>query len=228
MTKADGLPFLPLEFVMRPELSLPELSLPELSLSTLSLRDRLSTVLAAKPLLDHPFNRAWVEGRLNRDQIKHYVVQYFFVSASFPDDLALLDRFAKALGATSADLVNTVPLGTTEQFASQLSQNLQASELIKLASLASYQGAWATIAAHHIEALRRFYGMTQPAEYQFLRVHPTLNHPQLDEAIAQPPPNSTASAQLEAMAAAERLMDAYWQFLDGIYITFCAALQSQT
>jgi len=48
------------------------------------LRDQLQTLVEQKHLLQHPFYVAWTEGKLTRDHLKHYAIQYFQNVLAFP------------------------------------------------------------------------------------------------------------------------------------------------
>ncbi len=50
----------------------------------MALRDQLLSLVEQKHLLKHPFYVAWTEGKLNRDQLKHYAIQYFQNVLAFP------------------------------------------------------------------------------------------------------------------------------------------------
>jgi pyrroloquinoline-quinone synthase len=48
------------------------------------LREQLQSIVADKHLLKHPFYVAWTEGKLTRDHLKHYAIQYFQNVLAFP------------------------------------------------------------------------------------------------------------------------------------------------
>lgn len=48
------------------------------------LRDQLQSIVEQKHLLKHPFYVAWTEGKLTREHLKHYAVQYFQNVLAFP------------------------------------------------------------------------------------------------------------------------------------------------
>jgi pyrroloquinoline-quinone synthase len=48
------------------------------------LRDQLRSLVDHKHLLKHPFYIAWTEGKLTREQLRHYAVQYFQNVLAFP------------------------------------------------------------------------------------------------------------------------------------------------
>lgn len=48
------------------------------------LRDQLQAIVEQKHLLNHPFYVAWTEGKLTREHLKHYAIQYFQNVLAFP------------------------------------------------------------------------------------------------------------------------------------------------
>lgn len=48
------------------------------------LCDQLQSIVEEKHLLKHPFYVAWTEGKLTRDHLKHYAIQYFQNVLAFP------------------------------------------------------------------------------------------------------------------------------------------------
>ena len=43
----------------------------------LSFKTQIKTIIDARHLLKHPFYVAWTEGRLSKEQLRHYAEQYF-------------------------------------------------------------------------------------------------------------------------------------------------------
>ena len=43
----------------------------------ISLKQNIESIINAKSLLKHPFYVAWTEGKLSKDQLRHYAEQYF-------------------------------------------------------------------------------------------------------------------------------------------------------
>lgn len=48
------------------------------------LREQLQSLVEQKHLLKHPFYVAWTEGKLAREHLKHYAIQYFQNVLAFP------------------------------------------------------------------------------------------------------------------------------------------------
>jgi len=54
----------------------------------MTLREQLAAIVNEKHLLKHPFYIAWTEGKLTREHLKHYAVQYFQNVKAFPTYLS--------------------------------------------------------------------------------------------------------------------------------------------
>lgn len=63
----------------------------------MTLSERLTEVVAERHLLSHPFYKAWTEGALNRDVLKHYAAQYYAQVSAFP-------RFVSSVHSRCPDL----------------------------------------------------------------------------------------------------------------------------
>ncbi|MEO7321033.1 MAG: pyrroloquinoline quinone biosynthesis protein PqqC, partial [Nitrosospira sp.] len=40
-------------------------------------KTKITSIINARHLLKHPFYVAWTEGKLSKDQLRHYAEQYF-------------------------------------------------------------------------------------------------------------------------------------------------------
>jgi pyrroloquinoline-quinone synthase len=56
----------------------------------MTLREQLAAVVNRKHLLNHPFYVAWTEGKLSREHLKHYAIQYFQNVKAFPTYLSAI------------------------------------------------------------------------------------------------------------------------------------------
>ena len=45
--------------------------------TNVSLKQKIDSIIDARHLLKHPFYVAWTEGKLSKDQLRHYAEQYF-------------------------------------------------------------------------------------------------------------------------------------------------------
>ncbi len=75
------------------------------------LRDHLQAVVEQKHLLTHPFYLAWTEGKLTRNHLKHYAIQYFQNVLAFPTYV-------------SAVHFNTPHIGTSIALRQEILENL--------------------------------------------------------------------------------------------------------
>ncbi|NJP09571.1 MAG: CADD family putative folate metabolism protein [Leptolyngbyaceae cyanobacterium RU_5_1] len=226
------------------------------------LRNQLQSVIDQKHLLKHPFYVAWTEGRLTREQLKHYAIQYFQNVLAFPTYVsavhfntphfktsiavrqellenlieeergsqnhpALWRRFSEALGATDAELIETEVLPTTENLVSTFRQLcLNSPFYAGLAALFTYESQIPAISTTKIAGLQRFYGMTNPDEYRFFSVHQSADewHAEVELKTIEEYAD-TPDKQAEVLNVATQAADALWQFLDGVYETYCTDLK---
>jgi pyrroloquinoline-quinone synthase len=229
------------------------------------LREQLQSIVNQKHLLTHPFYIAWTEGKLTREQLKHYAVQYFENVLAFPTYVsgvhfntpavgtsialrqqvlenlieeergtqnhpALWERFANSLGATEDDLTKTIPLPTTENLISTFRQLCVTSPFYAgLAALYVYESQIPAIATTKIDGLQRFYGVTNPDEYRFFSVHQAADQAHSETALKIIEEYAdTPEKEAEVLSVAASAADALWQFLDGIYETYCSNLHPVT
>ncbi|MGI0488634.1 CADD family putative folate metabolism protein [Pantanalinema rosaneae CENA516] len=142
---------------------------------------------------------------------------------------ALWRKFALALGATDEDLANTAPLATTTHLVDTFRQVcLNSSFYAGLAALYAYESQIPAIATTKIDGLQRFYGMNNPDEYRFFSVHQAADvaHSETELALIEQYAD-TPEKEAEVLNAATQAADALWQFLDGVYDTYCADLKAE-
>lgn len=136
---------------------------------------------------------------------------------------ALWRNFALALGATEAELETSEKLDSTTNLINTFRQLcLNAPFYAGLAALHVYESQIPAVAAVKIDGLKQFYGMDDPADYEFFSVHQIADvyHAEstatLIEAYAV-----TEAQQAEVKQVAATAATALWQFLDGVYETYC-------
>lgn len=136
---------------------------------------------------------------------------------------ALWRNFAQALGATAAELTESQLLPTTQNLVSTFRQLCLTSPFYAgLAALYVYESQIPAIAGVKVDGLKQFYGMSDPTDYEFFTVHETADvwhsesELQLIERYADTPEKEAA-----VLAVAEQAATALWQFLDGVYDTYC-------
>lgn len=228
------------------------------------LRDQLQAIVEQQHLLNHPFYIAWTEGKLTREHLKPYAMQYFQNVLAFPTYVsavhyntphfgtsiaarqeilenlieeergeqnhpALWCRFAKALGATDAELSTTEALPTTENLVSTFRHLcLNSPFYAGLAALYVYESQIPAIATTKIAGLRDFYGMTDAHDYRFFSVHQAADqhHSEAELALIEQHAD-TPEKQAEVLNVARQAATALWQFLDGVYEAYCADLKAE-
>jgi len=225
------------------------------------LRDQLQRAIEQKHLLTHPFYIAWTEGKLTRDHLKQYAIQYAQHVFAFPTYLsavhfntphlgtsiaarqeilenlieeergeqnhpALWCRFARSLGVTDSELADPVTLKSTTNLVDTFRQICLTSPFYAgLAALYAYESQIPAIAAVKIDGLQKFYGMGDPTDYEFFTVHEAADVYHAETAVKLIEEHANApEKQAEVLAVATEAADALWQFLDGVYDTYCADL----
>lgn len=138
-------------------------------------------------------------------------------------------NFALALGATAAELENSPLLDSTANLIGTFRDRcLNTPFYAGLAALYAYESQIPQVATVKIDGLQRFYGMDNPADYEFFTVHQeadvyhTESTMQLIEAHAV-----TEAQQAEVAETAQAAVDALWQFLDGVYDTYCQDVKAE-
>jgi pyrroloquinoline-quinone synthase len=143
---------------------------------------------------------------------------------------ALWRNFARGLGVTDAELESTAQLETTANLIATFRDLcLRSPFYAGLAALFVYESQIPEIARVKIDGLKQFYGMDNPEDYEFFSVHEvadvyhTESAAQMIETYAITPEQQTEVAQVAAVAA-----EALWQFMDGIYDTYCQDLAQES
>ncbi len=141
---------------------------------------------------------------------------------------ALWQNFAVALGATEAELKGKMLESTAQLISTFRDVCLQSPFYAGLAALYVYESQIPEIATVKIDGLKRFYGMNEPKDYEFFTVHQVADvyHAQSAMQLIEPYANTEEKAA-EVAQAAQMVADALWQFLDGIYDTYCQDIQSE-
>jgi pyrroloquinoline-quinone synthase len=142
---------------------------------------------------------------------------------------ALWKRFAEALGATDAELAETSALATTTNLVDTFRHLCLTSPFyVGLAALYAYESQIPDIAAVKVDGLKQFYGMTNPDDYQFFIVHQQADvwHTATSQKLIEQYAN-TPEKQAEVLQVAEKATDALWQFLDGVYETYCQDIMAE-
>ena len=207
---------------------------------------RLDAAVAAKKLLDHPFYKAWAAGALSTDDLRYYSTQYWHQVESFPGYLSsLADRlpaskarelvlenlsdevdgdhkglwldFAKSVGATEAEVRETLPEPETNECVAGFSEGTDSRSLaFGLGMLYGYESQTPDVAKTKAEGLRSFYGI-EGAGLDYFELHGELDvehSADLADAIAEiaVDEDSLRDAEAGALAGAE----AIYGLLDGV------------
>lgn len=142
---------------------------------------------------------------------------------------ALWQNFAVALGATEAELPATKMLESTADLISTFRDVcLHSPFYAGLAALYVYESQIPEIATVKIDGLQRFYGMSEPQDYEFFTVHQVADvyHAESTMKLIESYV-STEEQAAEVSQAAQTVANALWQFLDGVYDTYCQDIQSE-
>lgn len=142
---------------------------------------------------------------------------------------ALWKNFALALGSSDKDLARATAFPDTARLVSTfrdicLNQPFYAG----LAAMHAFESQVPSIAAVKIEGLVKFYGMDDPASYEFFSVHQEadVHHSQAEWTLIERFAD-TPEKQAEVVAATMRACDALWGFLDGVYENYCSELDCE-
>ncbi len=142
---------------------------------------------------------------------------------------ALWRNFAVALGADAEELETAEKLATTTNLIDTFRRLcLHSPFYAGLAALHVYESQIPEVASVKIDGLKQFYGMDNPADYEFFSVHQVADiyHAEstakLIEAYAVTP-----EQQAEVKQVAETAATALWQFLDGVYETYCQDIAAE-
>jgi pyrroloquinoline-quinone synthase len=140
---------------------------------------------------------------------------------------ALWRNFAVALGADAETLEAAEKLESTANLINSFRQVcLNSPFYAGMAALHVYESQIPEVASVKIDGLKQFYGMDDPADYEFFSVHQVADvyHAEstarLIEAYAVTP-----AQQAEVLQAAQTASTALWQFLDGVYAAYCQDVQ---
>jgi pyrroloquinoline-quinone synthase len=138
----------------------------------------------------------------------------------------LWKNFALALGSSDKDLAHAAALPGTARLVETfrdicLNQPFYAG----LAALHAFESQVPSIASVKIDGLERFYGMSDPANYEFFTVHEEADvyHSQAEWMLIERFAD-TPEKQAEVLAATKRACDALWGFLDGVHEKYCSDL----
>ena len=207
---------------------------------------RLDRVVAGKRLLDHPFYKAWTAGELSTDDLRYYSTQYWQQVESFPGYLSsLADRlpeskartsvlenlsdevdgdhkglwleFARSVGATEAEVRETLPEPETNECVTAFAEGTDSRSLaFGLGMLYGYESQTPEVAKTKAQGLRDNYGIVGPG-LDYFELHGELDvehSSELASAIAEIATDEVSLSDAEAGARAGA--EAIWGLLDGV------------
>jgi pyrroloquinoline-quinone synthase len=227
----------------------------------MTLKNQIEEIISEKSMLKHPFYQAWTDGKLTKEQLKNYSLQYFHNVLAFPTFLSgvhfntpafdgnvavrqeilnnlieeehgernhpkLWRNFAEALGALPQELNNTEMLSETKGLVDTFRRVCISSPFyIGLAALYVYESQIPEVAKVKIDGLKKFYDITQEADFEFFTVHSELDiyHSQTEMALIEKYADSPEK-QDEVLKAVRECANSLWKFLDGVYENYCSDL----
>lgn len=217
-----------------------------------SLIRRLNERIEAKHLLKHPFYVAWANGELTLADLRIYAAQYFAHVRAFPAYLSemhcrcgdldvrkiIAGNLAEEEGGAETHpelwLRFAAGLDVDGGFIRRAQTNEKVRDLIQTfrevarldtglaaAGLYCYEKQVPAVSASKIAGLRQHYGIGDPVTVGYFTVHETadVRHAaEWETVLARTNPDGE-----QALAVADRVLDALWGALDGIYAECGAA-----
>src|SRR5581483_11268027 len=132
---------------------------------------------------------------------------------------ALWKQFAAALGLSDDDLAAAAALPATRQLIETFRDLCRNRPYYAgLAALHAFESQVPSIAAVKIAGLKKFYGMEDPAAYEFFSVHEEADviHSAAEWSVIERAAD-TGEKRAEVLAATREACEALWSFLDGVY-----------
>ena len=203
--------------------------------------------VAERHLLTHPFYQAWTAGTLPREALVDYVRQYYAFESRLPGLLrslaeradaaaaeALLAnasdeedgahpelwlRFGEALGLERGQIVSALPNATTQALVDTYVEAAErAPALGGVAAIYAYESQLPAVAQAKIAGLEAHYGFGARRDgLAFFEVHRSID---VHHAAAERRILESAIGDESASVAtqwAERALEAWWNFLSGVY-----------
>jgi pyrroloquinoline-quinone synthase len=134
---------------------------------------------------------------------------------------ALWKQFAAALGLSETDLATAAVMPATRRLIETFTDLCRNRPYYAgLAALHAIESQVPAIAATKIDGLRRFYGIEDPDAIEFFSVHGETDvwHSAAEWRLIEQAADSPEK-RAEVLAATEQACDAFWSFLDGVYVS---------
>ena len=174
------------------------------------IAQRLDRATAADRLLDHPFYRAWADGKLTKEDLGFYSAQYWHQVEAFPgyldalaerlpdsmarasvlenladerdgDHAGLWLRFADSVGMTHSDVAATQAEPETARCVEEFRvASRDASPLFALGMIYGYESQTPAVCETKISGLRDHYGVRGPG-LDYFELHGELDVEHADE-----------------------------------------------
>lgn len=205
---------------------------------------KIDNDISEKHLLKHPFYLAWTRGELTKEALSDYAQQYYHHVAAFPTYLSAVHAQCDDQPARKQILQNLIDeeagspnhpelwkqfgnsLGVSDFEAEQRDEtkNLIAefrsvcgqSTAEGLAALYAYESQIPAICETKIDGLKKFYGLTNPKDYEYFSVHIEADR---EHSAAE---REMLSAKIDSgnidnvRASVGRVLDALWELLSGV------------
>jgi pyrroloquinoline-quinone synthase len=143
--------------------------------------------------------------------------------SEFKNHPALWMDFAKSLGLTEEEVRNTTPLRETEYLVDGMYELSRSNESqLGIAALYAYESQVPEISKTKIDGLNKFYGINKPEDIAYFTVHEEFDvyhsKEELDAIIES---CKTEEDQKRVVTTVDEAAALQWNFLDGIYNTYC-------
>ena len=132
---------------------------------------------------------------------------------------ALWKQFAQSLGLTETELASARALPQTRALIETFTDLCRNRPYyVGLAALYAFESQVPAIAAAKIDGLRRYYGFTDPADYEFFTVHESADvvHSGVEMDLIERAAD-TEEKRAAVLDATAKGCEALWAFLDGAY-----------
>ena len=206
----------------------------------------LNAKIEEKHLLKHPFYVAWANGELTRDDLRLYAARYFAHVRAFPaylsemhcrcEDLAvrrvvagnlaeeeggavthpdLWLQFAAGLGVDGDSILSAPASEELQQLIATYREVARLDTGLAAAGMYCYEKQVPAVSASKVEGLRQRYAIQDEATLSYFTVHETadVRHAAEWEAVIE----RTNPDPAVALKVADRVLDALWGALDGIW-----------
>ena len=205
----------------------------------------LNQQLNPKNLLEHAFYKTyWSMGKLTRDNLGFYAMQYFHHVDAFPRYVSATHANCNHLPTRQILLDNLIdeesgeenhpelwlrfaealgknrnsmeePLPETESLVATFLSLAQSSYAEGLGALYAYERQIPEVAQSKIQGLKKFYGISDQESIKFFKVHIEADQWHSQE-VAALLQQLSSHDQEKATAAAQKAANALWNFLSGV------------